>query len=106
MCSVFDDVIGWCGFMVSGKCRPWSGFTVQINTSLKKPISVKSTLLVQAVITSIERRKVSIEAELTNPVDKSLHAKGEGLVVVNRGVLPELVSRASLESWPSSSELT
>jgi hypothetical protein len=25
-----DDAIGWMGFCVSGSCRPWSGYTVQV----------------------------------------------------------------------------
>lgn len=101
MCSVLDDVIGWCAFLVTGVCRPWSGFTVQINTSLKKPVKVNSTLLVRATITSIERRKVSIQAELVDPTDDSIHATGDGLVVMNRGVLPGLQTQSSLESLPS-----
>jgi len=89
MCSVLDDVIGWCAFLTTGKCVPWSGFTVQINTSLKKPIKVKSTLLVRGVIKSIERRKVSVEAELINPATgNTIHASGIGLVVLNHGILP------------------
>jgi acyl-coenzyme A thioesterase PaaI-like protein len=92
MCSLMDDIIGWCGFLVTGKCLPWTGFTVQINTSLKKPIRVNSYLLVRAKISSIERRKVSITAELIDPAaepNNSTHATGEGLVILNQGVLPE-----------------
>ena len=111
MCSVLDDVIGWCAFMVTGCCRPWSGFTVQINTSLQKPIPVNSTLLVRAIVTKIERRKVSIEARLIDPAcldnqgEPAVHAQGDGLVVLNRGVLP-LSTQPSLESWPSRMELS
>ena len=113
MCSVMDDAIGWCGFMVTGRVEPWSGFTVQINTSLKTPIPVNSTLLVTAQISQIERRKVSIHAELVDPCDsgdekagKAVHATAEGLVVVNKGVLPLLSKRGSLETFPSSLELS
>lgn len=88
MCSVMDDVIGWVSFMVTGSCQPWSGFTVQINTSLQKPIPVRTTLMVIGEIKRIERRKVFIEASLVDPVDDSQHAKAEGIVVLNRGVLP------------------
>jgi acyl-coenzyme A thioesterase PaaI-like protein len=94
MCSLMDDVIGWCGFVTSGVCRPWTGFTVQINTNLKKPVRVDSFLLVRATITKIERRKVSIRAELIDPDENehggnNIHAIGEGLVVLNRGVLED-----------------
>jgi acyl-coenzyme A thioesterase PaaI-like protein len=87
MCSVMDDVVGWCGFCVTGECRPWSGFTVQINTSLTKPVMVNSTLLVVAVVTKVERRKVFIEAKLYDPQDDSVHAECEGLVILNKGIL-------------------
>lgn len=92
MCSLMDDIIGWCGFLTTGKCLPWTGFTVQINTSLKKPIRVNSYLLIRAKITNIERRKVSITAELMDPAaepNNNTHAIGEGLVILNPGVLPE-----------------
>jgi len=87
-----DDIIGWSGFLVTGDCLPWSGFTVQVNSNLKQPVQVNSTLLVQAKIINIERRKVSIEAVLLDPMkedDNAIHATGSGLVIVNRGVLPE-----------------
>ena len=98
MCSVFDDAVGWCAFLATGDCKPWSGFTVQINTSLEKPVLVNSTLLVKAAIARIERRKVYVEAALLDPAaDDAVHAKGDGLVVLNRGVLP-LLSRDSTVS--------
>ena len=106
MCSVLDDVVGWCSFMVTGQCIPWSGFTVQINTSLKKPIIVNSILLVVAVVTKIERRKIYIESKIINPQEECIYAFVEGLVVLNRGVLPGLSTRASLDSWPSSNHLS
>lgn len=40
MCAVMDDAVGWLGFCESGKCKPWSGYTVQIDTSLKKAITI------------------------------------------------------------------
>jgi acyl-coenzyme A thioesterase PaaI-like protein len=87
MTSVLDDVVGWCAFMATGECKPWSGFTVQINTSLKKPIMVNTTLLIRGTISNIERRKVSVFAELLDPLDDSVHATGEGLVVLNKDVI-------------------
>lgn len=92
MCSIMDDVIGWVGFLVTGECHPWSGFTVQVNSKLQRPVHVDSILLVQAKITNIERRKVSIEAVIKDPNndnDNCVHATASGLVVVNRGVLCE-----------------
>lgn len=92
MCSIMDDVIGWVGFLVTGDCHPWSGFTVQVNSKLQRPVHVDSILLVQAKITHIERRKVSIEAMISDPKDETgncIHATASGLVVVNRGILSE-----------------
>ena len=90
MCSVLDDAVGWCAFVVTGQCVPWSGFTVQINTSLCRPIPVRTTLLVTAKVVRMERRKVSVEVELSDPANGNVvHAKGDGLVILNRGVLPE-----------------
>ena len=92
MCSLMDDIIGWCAFLTTGECIPWSGFTVQVNTALKKPIPVDTYLLVKATITKVERRKISISAELIDPScedqTNNLHATGEGLVILNKGVLP------------------
>jgi acyl-coenzyme A thioesterase PaaI-like protein len=90
MTSVLDDVIGWVAFLTTGECRPWSGYTVQVNCSLRRPIPVDSVLLVKATITHIERRKVSVEASIIDPEeDDAVHASGTGLVVLNRGVLPQ-----------------
>lgn len=92
MCSVMDDVIGWVGFMVTGQVLPWSGFTVQVNTSLQKPIPVFSMLMVVGQVVRMERRKVFIEARLVDPSDNyAQHAKAEGIVVLNRGVLPPML---------------
>jgi acyl-coenzyme A thioesterase PaaI-like protein len=100
MCSVLDDAIGWCAFCVTGKCRPWSGYTVQVNTRLQKPIAVRSCLVVRAVVIAIERRKVSVQVKLYSPVDDVVHAQGDGLVVLNRGVMP-CYSRESTSSFMS-----
>lgn len=86
--SVVDDIIGWCAMFVTGSCHPWSGYTVQVNTALRRPIQVGTFLLATATIVSIERRKVSIKAVLLDPNTDNIHAEGEGLVVMNKGVLP------------------
>lgn len=125
MTSVMDDVIGWNAFLVTGSCRPWTGFTVQVNTNLVRPIPVGSVLLVQATIVRIVRRKVSIEAVIYDPAENNfssdgandddtnnltdtilpsaIHATAEGLVVMNRGVLPAEYDRSSTISTRSSS---
>ncbi len=112
MTSVLDDVIGWAAFLVTGECRPWSGYTVQVNTSLQRPILVDSILIVQATIVHLLRRKVSVEAKIFSPtgmndegcVDSdTIHATAEGLVVINRGVLPHDYDRSSTMSTASSS---
>eukprot|EP00532_Pseudo-nitzschia_australis_P002018 CAMPEP_0168181348 /NCGR_PEP_ID=MMETSP0139_2-20121125/11160_1 /TAXON_ID=44445 /ORGANISM="Pseudo-nitzschia australis, Strain 10249 10 AB" /LENGTH=280 /DNA_ID=CAMNT_0008101901 /DNA_START=37 /DNA_END=879 /DNA_ORIENTATION=- len=119
MCSIMDDVIGWVGFLATGECIPWSGYTVQVDSKLQKPVRVDSVLMVRATIAGIERRKVSIEAVISDPSeneqaaaiddggnepesekkhehsngkrkrDPSVHATASGLVVVNRGVFCE-----------------
>mmetsp|Transcript_4442 Transcript_4442/g.5120 ORF Transcript_4442/g.5120 Transcript_4442/m.5120 type:complete len:221 (-) Transcript_4442:23-685(-) len=87
MCSVMDDIIGWTAFCASGKCIPWSGFTVQVNTKLSNPIMVDSVLMITCSIEKIERRKVWLRAVLTDPVCDKIHAEGEGLAILNKGVL-------------------
>ena len=96
-----DDIIGWTGFCVSGKCLPWSGFTVQINTKLCKPIPVDKVLKITCFIEKVERRKVFLKALLIDPGNSDpssnsdakkgggvVHAESEGIVIINRGVLP------------------
>jgi len=99
-----DDAIGWAGFCVSGQCIPWSGYTVQVNTSLIKPVPVGAWLKVKCTIVKVERRKVFLQASLTDPgptseklepdvsdsteeVVEVTHARADGLFVLNRGVL-------------------
>lgn len=96
MCSVFDDIIGWTGFCATGECIPWSGYTVQVNTKLCKPIQVHSILKVVCFIEKIDRRKVWVRAFLYDPnISRNsadgeiLHAEGEGLVILNKGVMEE-----------------
>jgi acyl-coenzyme A thioesterase PaaI-like protein len=91
MTSIMDDAIGWIGFCVAGECKPWSGFTVQINTSLVKPVLVGQVLMLKIKIDKVERRKVFSSAELVDPgidgEEDVVYARGDGLVIVNRGVL-------------------
>ena len=88
MCAIMDDVIGWTGFCVTGKCVPWSGFTVNINTNLKAPVKVHSWLRVEGWITLVERRKVHISAKLLgrgeSPDQVVVHCEADGLVVLKK----------------------
>lgn len=101
MCSIMDDIIGWTGFCASGRCLPWSGYTVQVNTKLMKPVPVGRVLLVECRIVRVEGRKVFVGAKLVDPTgDVSVmeegdrvsgavvYAEADGLVILNRGVLP------------------
>ncbi len=97
MCSVMDDIIGWTAFCVTGRCLAWTGYTVQVNTSLMKPIRVGQILKLCCTIEKVERRKVFLKAKLVAPDTSTdedqnndqdiVHATGEGLVILNRGVL-------------------
>jgi acyl-coenzyme A thioesterase PaaI-like protein len=88
MCSIMDDAVGWVAFCCTGSVQPWTGFTVQVNTALRKPVLVASTLLVQAEIVRVERRKVMVQAKLFDPdQDNAVHATCEGVVVLNKGIL-------------------
>ena len=90
MTCVMDDVIRWTAFLVAGECRPWSGFTAQVNISLKCPIAVGSYLKIVGTITKREGRKVSIQSQLlhvgegNDGVDDVVHCTAEGLVILKR----------------------
>ena len=91
MTALMDDVIGWTAFCVHHKCEPWSGFTVQVNTSLKAPVHVGAWLRVEGEITRREGRKVWVSAKLCTPKegdvleDHIVHCEAEGLVLLNSG---------------------
>ena len=92
-----DDIIGWTGFCATGTCIPWSGFTVQVNTKLCKPVNVGAILKITCSVEKMERRKVWLRAYLTDPSydggndpsgkDLSIHAIGEGMVILNKEVM-------------------
>jgi hypothetical protein len=91
MCSVFDDIIGWTAFCVTGVCIPWSGFTVEVNTRLMKPVPLGSLLELSCTVTKMERRKVYLHAKLTkhkishtNEEHGFLYASADGLVILNK----------------------
>jgi hypothetical protein len=82
-CALMDDAIGWMGFCVSGEARPWGGFTVQVNTSLKKAVRVGSTLRLEAWVDRKEgSRKYWIKARLSDPLTGDLHCDGDGLFLM------------------------
>ena len=75
--------IGWLGFCASGTVKPWSGYTVQIDTSLKKPVQVGAIMRVDANIVRREgRRKVSISARLTDPSTADVHCECKGMFLL------------------------
>lgn len=88
MTSVMDDVIGWTAFHVTGRCLPWSGFTAQINVSLKKPIAVGSILKIVGKIVKCDRRKVWVDACLVAVAEDDEseieHCTAEGLVILKK----------------------
>jgi hypothetical protein len=65
MTAVMDDIIGWTAFCVTGQCIPWSGFTVQVNVTLKHPVQIGSYLILRGTIASWDgRRKVWVKSTL------------------------------------------
>jgi len=91
MCSVFDDIIGWTAFCVTGVCIPWSGYTVEVNTRLMKPVPLGSLLELSCTVTKVERRKVYLHATLMkhralhmNEDHGFLYASADGLVILNK----------------------
>lgn len=95
MTSVMDDVIGWTAFHATGQCLPWSGFTAQVNVSLKRPITVGSYLKIVGKIVKWEGRKVSIHSQLLLPAggednmndgedSNIVYCTAEGLVILKR----------------------
>ena len=88
MCCVFDDIIGWTAFCVTGTCIPWSGYTVEVNTRLTKPVPVGSLLQLSCTVTKVDRRKVYLHASLTkyraNDEDGYMYASADGLVILNK----------------------
>lgn len=65
MTAVMDDIIGWTAFCVTGQCKPWSGYTVQINVTLKHPVQIGSYLILRGTIVNWDgKRKVWVQATL------------------------------------------
>ena len=106
MCAVMDDAIGWMGFAVRGEVHPWKGFTVQVNTTLKKSIPVGSLLKLHASVERLEgQRKVWIRSSLVDPADESvIHCVGSGLFLMPAG--QSLVPISPISPSTSSTELS
>lgn len=82
--AIADDAIGWMGFCVSGKVKSWSGYTAQINTSLKKPVKVGSMLKVEAWVSRKDGpRKFWISSRLKNAETNDVHYEAEGLFLLS-----------------------
>eukprot|EP01038_Epipyxis_sp_PR26KG_P016636 gene16636-22734_t len=85
MCALMDDAIGWMGFCATGQVIPWSGYTVQVNTSLKKPVPVGSVLRLDAkVIRQEGERKFWISSYLTDSLTNDVHCEAEGLFLLSK----------------------
>jgi acyl-coenzyme A thioesterase PaaI-like protein len=84
-CALMDDAMGWMGFSVTGEVKPWSGYTVQVNTALKKSVPVDSVLKMEAWVNRREgARKYWIGARLTDPADETcVYCEGEGLFLMS-----------------------
>jgi acyl-CoA hydrolase len=88
-----DDVVGWTAFHVTGRCRPWSGYTVQVNVTLKRPVAVGSYLTVCGHIVKWEGRKVWVQSKLVSTrededesSEEIVHCTAEGLVILMKDV--------------------
>ena len=97
MTAAMDDVIGWTAFNALGTCEPWSGYTVQVNVSLKRPIPVGSYLKIVGEITKFEGRKVWVHAMLLGEKkneedDEVLYCDAEGLVILKKDVLASFLT--------------
>ena len=78
-----DDAIGWMGFCSSGHVKPWSGFTVQVNTSLRKSVPVDSMLRIEASVDRREgSRKIWIKSRLVDANCTTVFCEGHGLFLL------------------------
>lgn len=83
-CALMDDAIGWMGFCFTGEVQPWCGYTVQVNTALKKAVKIGSTLKLESWVTRREgKRKVWISSRLVDPESGDVHCEGEGLFLLS-----------------------
>ena len=85
MCAVIDDAVGWFGFFVGDpECSPWSGYTAQINVSLKAPVPLGSRLTVRAQLESVStsakgKEKLWVSVRIQD--ERTCFCTGRGLFV-------------------------
>ncbi len=78
MTAVLDDVLGHTAF-VAGK-GPWSGATVVVNCTLKKPVKVGQVLKVWGRVKDRQGRKTFIEGGLIAE-NGDVHATSDGITM-------------------------
>ena len=85
MCALCDDALGWIGFCAEGNVpKPWSGYTVQVDVSLKKPVIVGSLLRIEAWIERREGpRKIWACCKLVDPETEQVHCTAKGLFLLS-----------------------
>ncbi len=77
MCSLLDDICGHAVFAATGQA-PWSGATVQVNCSLKKPVEIGSVLRVKANVKFTTGTKKCIVNAILD--DGNIHKPTETIV--------------------------
>ena len=98
MTAAIDDVIGWTEFHVLGTCEPWSGHTVQVNVTLKRPIPLGSYMKIVGEVIRFEGRKVWVHASLFGMRKKDeqdnedqnedvSHSDADGLVLLKKDLV-------------------
>lgn len=104
MCAVMDDALGWMGFCCAqessnssevvtaegGWCVvPWSGYTVQVNTSLRQPVSVGSLLRLEAWV----------DEALCSQEEKKLQEKLQSIDTGNESSVKKPKSSRNRKLW-------
>ena len=106
MCALCDDALGWIGFCADGIApKPWSGYTVQVDVSLKKPVLVGSLLRLEAWIERREGpRKIWACCKLVDPETDQVHCTAKGLFLLSPEYItqPTTTSTTAAKSIPAS----
>lgn len=88
MCALMDDALGWMGFCADGNLKIWSGYTVQVNTALRKSVKIGSILKIESWIDRVDgNRKVWVKAALSDPENGDIYCEGDGLFLKSLDVL-------------------
>mmetsp|Transcript_10691 Transcript_10691/g.39244 ORF Transcript_10691/g.39244 Transcript_10691/m.39244 type:complete len:298 (+) Transcript_10691:3920-4813(+) len=68
MCAAMDDLVGWTAFVaakgVAGEGTGWIGYTVQVNTTLCRPVPVGTLCKLKGWVHEWDRRKLWIHGKL------------------------------------------